>query len=330
MLYKELFDAMISPIVKQVEFDGDRTSTSNVTMSFERVFKHLGLSPTEPFSEAFIRQSRPIVVGNMLKYETSEARCLGDMVIVWRRYAEALGLGTPETGKEGGGKSEDHLELVYRRAGGRKKGKGKDKSGRKRNRPGQMGYTQEVMAVDESEDRELQLAIELSLQTNHSTSVNAEGASASTDTAPVLASIVEEAVSVIHPPEPKPMTEEEREKEEDALALEIELAYRQTGEIQDAGEVIPIRASQDLTSPSKDAMDVDIQTGMIEEGDDDDDPKSGTIIGRHRFKYDSRLLKIHLENVMSYWRGMRQPSGVDIHNTRRCGWCEFEDGCEWR
>jgi exonuclease V len=329
MLYKELFDAMISPDTSQV--NGNIEKSSNVTMTFEGVFEHLGLSPTEPLSEAFIRQSRPIVVGNMLRYETGEARCLGDMVIVWRRYVEALGLGTPEAGKEGDGRSEVHLELVYRRAGGRKKGKGKgkDKSGRKRNRPGQMGDTQEVMVVDQSEDRELQLAIELSLQTNHSSSVNAEGASASTNTAPVLASIVEEAVSFIHPPGQKPMTEEEREKEEDALALEIELAYRQTGEIQDAGEVIPIRASQDSTPLSKDAMDLDVQTGMIEEGDDDD-PKSGTIIGRHRFKYDSRLLKIHLENVMSYWRGFRQPSGVDIHNTRRCGWCEFEDGCEWR
>jgi exonuclease V len=71
--------------------------------------------------------------------------------------------------------------------------------------------------------------------------------------------------------------------------------------------------------------------GMIEESQSDpEDPKSGGIIGRHRFKYDSGLLRKHLEGVMSYWHGIRQPSGVDINNTRRCGWCEFEDGCEWR
>lgn len=231
--------------------------------------------------------------------------------------------------KEGDGKSEDYLELVYRRAGGRKKGKGQAKSGRKRNRLGQIEQSQGVV-VEDLEDRELQLAIELSLQADIPLTSNPDATSTSTPGDAVLPSFAEEAVSFLHPPESKPMTEEEREKEEDAIALEIEQAYRQTGEIQDAGEAIPIRASQDSTSPSKEAMDIDIPTGMVEEEGDDDDPKSGAIIGRHRFKYDARLLRIHLENVMSYWTGVRQPSGVDVHNTRRCGWCEFEDGCEWR
>lgn len=326
MLYKELFDAMIAPNIEHNEIDMDEKT--NVAMSFERVFQHLGLSPTEPFSEAFIRQSRPIVAGNMLRYETGDARCLADMVRVWRRYVEALGLGEGGV-KEGDGKSEDHLELVYRRAGGRKKGKGKGQGGRQRTRPSQVDQSQGVV-VEDLEDRELQLAIELSLQADIPVTSNPDVTSTYTQGDAIPQPVAEEAVSYAHPPESKPMTEEEREKEEDAIALEIEQAYRQTGEIQDAGEAIPVRASQDPTSPSREAMDIDIPTGMVEEEGDDDDPKSGAIIGRHRFKYDARLLKIHLENVMSYWTGARQPSGVDIHNTRRCGWCEFEDGCEWR
>jgi len=362
MLYKELFDAMIQPD------DSDSTASgSNVTMSFERVFNHLGLDPTVPFSEAFIKQSRPIVTGNMLQFDTGSARNLGDMVEVWRKYVEALSLGA-------GGKSEDQLELVYRRAGGRKKGKGKGRGGRKRKAVTNLSNT---VDVDESEERELQLAIELSLQTStgpeaaeapltselaETTSVGAPASSLDTprDTSTLVVDkpssqnftsiespvqvIMEdvsslptsnptpaaaiEAEAYLHPSNPPPMTEEEREREEDAIALEVELSYRATGEIQDPGEIIPIRASQDPT-PANGVMDIDM--GMIEESQSDpEDPKSGGIIGRHRFKYDSELLKKHLEEVMSYWHGIRQPSGVDIKNTRRCGWCEFEDGCEWR
>jgi hypothetical protein len=231
--------------------------------------------------------------------------------------------------------------------------------------------------VDDSEDRELQLAIEMSLQTSTGpevaeppstsglavpsaadevvstldtpgdTSVLVDDGPSSQNTTSMESTVqvieegvsslptlnptppsVAEAVAYLHPSNPPPMTEEEREREEDAIALEVELSYRASGEIQDPGEIIPIRASQDPT-PSNNVMDIDM--GMIEESQSDpEDPKSGGIIGRHRFKYNSGLLKTHLEGVMSYWHGIRQPSGVDINNTRRCGWCEFEDGCEWR
>jgi exonuclease V len=361
MLYKELFDAMI-----QTDDSDSTTSGSNVTMSFERVFNHLGLDPTVPFSEGFIKQSRPIVTGNMLQFDTGSARNLGDMVEVWRKYVAALGLGVD-------GKSEDQLELVYRRAGGRKKGKGRGKGGRKR----KAVTAPSTVDVDDSEDRELQLAIEMSLQTSTGPEVaeapstsglavppavdevvpslnnpgdtsilvddgpSSQNASSMESTVQVIEEEVLslqtsnptpaaaiEAEAYLHPSNPPPMTEEEREREEDAIALEVELSYRATGEIQDPGEIIPIRASQDPT-PSNNVMDIDM--GMIEESQfDPEDPKSGGIIGRHRFKYDSGLLKRHLEGVMSYWHGIRQPSGVDINNTRRCGWCEFEDGCEWR
>ena len=363
MLYKELFDAMI----QTDDFDST-TSGSNVSMSFERVFSHLGLDPTVPFSEAFMKQSRPIVAGNMLQFETGSARHLSDMVEVWRKYVVALGLG-PD------GRSEDHLELVYRRAGGRKKGKGRGKGGRKRKAVTALSTT---VDADDNEDKELQLAIEMSLQTStgpenagppptselavptangeavmdpdtpqntstvvdneitvhsatpigSSAQVYEEGVSYLTPSPNPTPTSVAEAEAYIHPSNPPPMTEEEREKEEDAIALEVELSYRATGEIQDPGEIIPIRASQDPT-PSNNVMDIDM--GMMEESQSDpEDPKSGGIIGRHRFKYNSELLRKHLEGVMSYWHGIRQPSGVDINNTRRCGWCEFEDGCEWR
>jgi exonuclease V len=312
MLYKELFDAMLTITSRKPEEVGQ----SSVDMSFEQVFVHLGLVPDQPFSEAFLRQSQPIVLGNMLTRGAGEATCLNDMVQIWGRYVEALGLGLG-----GGGKSEDHLELVYRRAGGQKKGKGKRKrqvAAKSEGLPNDAPLT-----LSQEEERQLQLAIAQSLEANPA--IN-------TDIDPVDAEVLIEAKSFLDPPAPKAYTEEEREKEEDAIALEVELAYRKSGEIHDAGETIPVRASQDHMSPSQIApMEVDeTPIGMIPEEIEDDDPKSGGIIGRHRFKYNAKLLKDHLQNVMSYWHGQRQPSGVGIEDTRRCGWCEFEDGCEWR
>lgn len=310
MLYKELFDAMMTVTSRTSGEEGQST----VNMSFEQVFLHLGLEPDQPFSEAFMRQSQPILLGNMLTHGAEEARCLSDMVQVWSRYVEALGLGA-------GGRSEDHLELVYRRAGGQKKGKSK----RKR----QAATTSEAlpndapMTISQEEERQLQLAIAQSLQTD---------SNPTTEITPIDAEVLDVATSFLDPPAPKVYTEEEREKEEDAIALEVEMAYRKSGEIQDAGETIPVRASQDRMSPSETlGMEIDdTPVGMIPEEDMDDGPKSGGIIGRHRFKYNAKLLKDHLQNVMSYWHGLRQPSGVGVEDTRRCGWCEFEDGCEWR
>lgn len=57
---------------------------------------------------------------------------------------------------------------------------------------------------------------------------------------------------------------------------------------------------------------------------------SGSIIGRHRFAHDPAALAEHLQSVLQYWRGTREPHGVSLENARRCQWCEFEEGCEWR
>lgn len=57
---------------------------------------------------------------------------------------------------------------------------------------------------------------------------------------------------------------------------------------------------------------------------------SGSIIGRHRFEHDAAALGGHLRWVLQYWRGTREPLGVGPAHVRRCHWCEFEDGCEWR
>lgn len=303
MLYKELLDAMLHPTRP-----GEIDPQANVSMSFERVFTHLGLDPTTSFSERFRAQSEAIITGNRLRFDAGSANCLNDMVIVWDRYVEMLGLGEWGKGREGDGKTEDRLELVYRRADRKKKGK--------RKRPVEAASTlTHVEAAEDAEDRLLQLAIEQSLQP-------AEGVtSASTDS-----NTADASTAFLAPSVPPPMTQEEREKEEDAIALEIEMAYRDNGQIEHEGEAMVIRASQEAPPAQSAHKSYD----TYETAESESAKKSGDIIGRHRFKYDAAALSRHLEKVMGYWRGSRSPEGVGVADTRRCGWCEFEEGCEWR
>ncbi|WVF70631.1 hypothetical protein IAT40_005424 [Kwoniella sp. CBS 6097] len=57
---------------------------------------------------------------------------------------------------------------------------------------------------------------------------------------------------------------------------------------------------------------------------------SGSIIGRKTFRHSPLLLAAHLESVLGFWMGIREPTGVTLEQTNRCGMCEFEEGCEWR
>lgn len=42
------------------------------------------------------------------------------------------------------------------------------------------------------------------------------------------------------------------------------------------------------------------------------------VIGTSRFEYDAELLDEHLEDILKFWRGQREPVGVDIEDANRC------------
>jgi len=67
-----------------------------------------------------------------------------------------------------------------------------------------------------------------------------------------------------------------------------------------------------------------------EEDETPTDSASCNIIGTKKFKYSEAILKAHLDSVLSWWHGEREPRGVDIENVGRCNSCEYRDGCEWR
>lgn len=54
------------------------------------------------------------------------------------------------------------------------------------------------------------------------------------------------------------------------------------------------------------------------------------VIGVKQFLFDRELLERHMILALEFWEGRREPRGVDIEDTWKCGMCEYRDGCEWR
>ena len=94
-LYKRLFD--------------DLTSTESDDGLWDEMFKREGLQTYKPFSDDFVVQSLMIIETNDMAHMPGilEARCLGELVAVWRKTVEELGISNVG--------SEDELTIVYRK-----------------------------------------------------------------------------------------------------------------------------------------------------------------------------------------------------------------------
>ncbi|SPN98440.1 uncharacterized protein DNG_01484 [Cephalotrichum gorgonifer] len=58
--------------------------------------------------------------------------------------------------------------------------------------------------------------------------------------------------------------------------------------------------------------------------------EDGSVIGTNTFPVDDEALELQLKSDMQWWRGEREPRGVDIEDSFKCGYCEFAGDCEWR
>lgn len=94
-LYKRLFDRL--------------TSTESDDGLWDEMFKREGLQTYKPFSDDFVVQSLMIIETNDMGHMPGilEARCLGELVGVWRKTVEDLGIANVG--------SEDELTIVYRK-----------------------------------------------------------------------------------------------------------------------------------------------------------------------------------------------------------------------
>lgn len=336
-----------------------RISSTVDRFTWRELFEHLSLDPKQPFTDGFLEQSRLLVQGNNLSEAVAGAATLQQMTSCWAEYVSKLGLGTidPTQNEEqieealekeiGGrriGRSEKLLTLVYRRVGTTKKKKKKrgnrrsetetgggsgswSKRGKRRKRgdnaPIENNLVSTDIAVeshppsseqstqvpaDEMEvenERLLQLAIAESL---NSTSVASGPLESIREIIPSGATEMELEVeplpATLLPPEIFQATQQKLEQTLlDSQAVEV------------ANDVEPKAAEP----PTKTAVE------KVTE-----DSEEGSIIGSQRFAYCSDLLSEHIDRILQFWTGTREPVGVSIENTTRCGWCEFEDGCEWR
>ena len=94
-LYKRLFDRL--------------TSTETDDGLWDKMFKHEGLKTYQPFSEEFVVQALMVIETNDMGHLPGilEARCLAELVAVWRKTVEDLGIANVG--------SEDELTIVYRK-----------------------------------------------------------------------------------------------------------------------------------------------------------------------------------------------------------------------
>ncbi|KAJ2979858.1 hypothetical protein NUW58_g7095 [Xylaria curta] len=56
----------------------------------------------------------------------------------------------------------------------------------------------------------------------------------------------------------------------------------------------------------------------------------GRVLGNNSFFNDPVSLDDYIKDNLRWWRGEREPEGVIIEETYKCGWCEFAETCQWR
>lgn len=337
MLYKELLDALMISAPYPAPAAGAILPTST-TGGFTKIFDHLDLDPSAPFSDGFLAQASAIIIGNGLRWGASDARCLLQLADCWTQYVQELGLGSPVNGKKEQPSSDD-LQLVFRRAGNDKKARSRK---RRKKREVKRIYRREKTPKAEDVDADVQKAIHLSLL-----DVSDPPASHMTES---------QVSAILDPPrEPAPAPtrqpersntlrhndscaslfdqDSEQDREDDELALAIEMSLTQEPQPMASSTTVevPVISSQETPTAAKSPL-AEPQSQPEPEPTPaaEENGSSGAIIGRLSFPHNPEKLAEHLTWALGYWRGEREPQGVSLEQTRRCAWCEFEEGCEWR
>ncbi|KAL2006701.1 hypothetical protein VTN00DRAFT_9369 [Thermoascus crustaceus] len=57
---------------------------------------------------------------------------------------------------------------------------------------------------------------------------------------------------------------------------------------------------------------------------------SPVVLGSRSFLFDPAVLTSYVSDQMTWWRGQRDPRGVEVMDAWKCRICEFKDECSWR
>jgi exonuclease V len=52
-------------------------------------------------------------------------------------------------------------------------------------------------------------------------------------------------------------------------------------------------------------------------------------IGKKSFMFNAAYLRTYLEDSLAFWRGEREPKGVELQEAFKCRMCDFRDDCSW-
>lgn len=335
----------------QTQKTSHRISSTVDRFTWRELFEHLSLDPAQPFTDGFLEQSRLLIEGNNLSVGVAGAETLQQMTSCWAEYVSKLGLGTidPTQSEEqieealekkiGGrrtGRSEKLLTLVYRRVGTTKKKKkrgdrrsqtetgGETGSGAKRGKRRKRGGNAHI----ENNLISAEIAVESDPPfSEQSTQFPADEMEVENERLLQLA-IAESLGGQQRPPEetiPSGATEMDLEEEPLPAALLPPAVFQATQQKLEP-TLLDSQAVKVANDAEPKAAEPSTNTAVEKATEDSE----GSIIGSQRFPYSSDLLSEHIDRILQFWTGIREPVGVSIENTTRCGWCEFEDGCEWR
>ncbi|KAF1816204.1 hypothetical protein P152DRAFT_389419, partial [Eremomyces bilateralis CBS 781.70] len=56
----------------------------------------------------------------------------------------------------------------------------------------------------------------------------------------------------------------------------------------------------------------------------------GSIIGSKSFVYNANTIDRYVKDTLRFWKGDREPKGVEIEDAFKCRICEFAEDCSWR
>ncbi|CED83551.1 Uncharacterized conserved protein [Phaffia rhodozyma] len=120
-------------------------------------------------------------------------------------------------------------------------------------------------------------------------------------------------------------TQSHEEEESDLSEPPSRTRQSRLGSLEGPSDVLSdsyARPSSSISSSSCSSTNGTSKSGSMQNHSD--------MIGIIRFTYSAQTIKNHLEDILRFWLGEREPRGVTLEHTSRCDWCEFKDGCEWR
>ncbi|XP_027003756.2 exonuclease V isoform X4 [Tachysurus fulvidraco] len=57
---------------------------------------------------------------------------------------------------------------------------------------------------------------------------------------------------------------------------------------------------------------------------------SSSFIGTMSVQFDEAQMRADLRGYLEYWKGQREPKGVDIEDAWKCTYCVYEEICDWK